>query len=255
MKKSGFTLAEVLITLGIIGVVAAMTIPTLIQNTNSVKFQSQFKKSVSTLSQAALMAQAQYDTDYAALTGDSAASNCASDSLSNPKNKDSNDAPLYTMCGLLNSTLAGQTYIGQYGTVKGANASGTYAITTKKLPTPTYFLIFSLADGSFVAFNPEAKGCGVQPGTPIDGTALGSSGALEKCVGFIDVNGANPPNSEVTCVSDAAGTTDATALDPGANCALTAVGNKSADVYPIVFHDGTVEPASNAARATLSRAK
>ena len=30
--KKGFTLAEVLITLGIIGVVAAMTMPTLIQN-------------------------------------------------------------------------------------------------------------------------------------------------------------------------------------------------------------------------------
>ena len=34
MDKKGFTLAEVLITLGIIGVVAAMTIPTLIQNYN-----------------------------------------------------------------------------------------------------------------------------------------------------------------------------------------------------------------------------
>ena len=31
-KIFGFTLAEVLITLGIIGVVAAMTLPTLIQN-------------------------------------------------------------------------------------------------------------------------------------------------------------------------------------------------------------------------------
>ena len=30
--KSAFTLAEVLITLGVIGVVAAMTIPTLITN-------------------------------------------------------------------------------------------------------------------------------------------------------------------------------------------------------------------------------
>ena len=45
--RRGFTLAEVLITLGIIGVVAAMTIPTLIQNTNSVKFATQFKKDIS----------------------------------------------------------------------------------------------------------------------------------------------------------------------------------------------------------------
>ena len=32
MKKIAFTLAEVLITLGIIGIVAAMTLPTLIQS-------------------------------------------------------------------------------------------------------------------------------------------------------------------------------------------------------------------------------
>ena len=50
-KRFGFTLAEVLITLGIIGVVAAMTIPTLIANTNSAKFRSQFKKTLSTLNQ------------------------------------------------------------------------------------------------------------------------------------------------------------------------------------------------------------
>ena len=55
MKKCGFTLAEVLITLGIIGVVAAMTIPNLIANTNGAKFKSQFKKTLSTLNQAGLM--------------------------------------------------------------------------------------------------------------------------------------------------------------------------------------------------------
>ncbi|DAA93072.1 TPA: hypothetical protein CPT93_05680, partial [Candidatus Gastranaerophilales bacterium HUM_7] len=67
-KRFGFTLAEVLITLGIIGVVAAMTIPTLISNTNGAKFRSQFKKTLSTLNQAGLMSQAQYDFDYAGTT-------------------------------------------------------------------------------------------------------------------------------------------------------------------------------------------
>ncbi len=36
----GFTLAEVLITLGIIGVVAAMTIPTLLANINGQKYRN-----------------------------------------------------------------------------------------------------------------------------------------------------------------------------------------------------------------------
>lgn len=46
MKNLGFTLAEALITLGIIGVVAAMTVPVLISNTNGAKYRSQLKKNI-----------------------------------------------------------------------------------------------------------------------------------------------------------------------------------------------------------------
>ena len=48
----GFTLAEVLITLVIIGFIAAMTIPTLINKTNNQEYVSKLKKAYSTLSQA-----------------------------------------------------------------------------------------------------------------------------------------------------------------------------------------------------------
>lgn len=49
--RYGFTLAEVLITLGIIGVVAAMTIPNLINNYKAHRLRSQFLKSYSTVQQ------------------------------------------------------------------------------------------------------------------------------------------------------------------------------------------------------------
>lgn len=49
--KVGFTLAEVLITLGIIGVVAALTIPGLINNYKAARLKSQFLKSYSTIQQ------------------------------------------------------------------------------------------------------------------------------------------------------------------------------------------------------------
>ena len=52
MKKLGFTLAEVLITLVIIGVIAAMTVPTLMNNTNAQEFRSALKKAISGVNQA-----------------------------------------------------------------------------------------------------------------------------------------------------------------------------------------------------------
>ena len=48
----GFTLAEVLITLVIIGVIAAITVPSLINKTNNQEYVSRLKKAYSTLAQA-----------------------------------------------------------------------------------------------------------------------------------------------------------------------------------------------------------
>ncbi len=52
--KNAFTLAEVLVTLGIIGVVAAMTMPTLMNSTNHKELEAGLKKAYSALSQAAI---------------------------------------------------------------------------------------------------------------------------------------------------------------------------------------------------------
>ena len=51
----GFTLAEILITLGIIGVVAAMTMPSLINSTQKKELVTQYKKTYSVISQAYMM--------------------------------------------------------------------------------------------------------------------------------------------------------------------------------------------------------
>ena len=50
--RAAFTLAEVLITLGIIGVVAALTIPSLIAKYQEQQLKAQFKKTYSTMAQA-----------------------------------------------------------------------------------------------------------------------------------------------------------------------------------------------------------
>ncbi len=58
--KAAFTLAEVLITLGIIGIVAAMTLPTLVAKYKEKQRVTQVKKAYSILSQAYQMAVTEY---------------------------------------------------------------------------------------------------------------------------------------------------------------------------------------------------
>lgn len=59
--KNGFTLAEVLITLGIIGVVAALTIPGILQNTKNKEMQTKLKKAYSDWNQVAMKFMEEHD--------------------------------------------------------------------------------------------------------------------------------------------------------------------------------------------------
>ena len=65
MLKRAFTLAEVLITLTIIGVVAAITIPSVVANAHQQEFKTGLKKAVSALDQAvALNIAIENETPY-----------------------------------------------------------------------------------------------------------------------------------------------------------------------------------------------
>ena len=63
LRKTAFTLAEVLVTLGIIGIVSAMTVPTLMQNYQRQSYVTQLHKVYNELNQATL----RYQTDRNAL--------------------------------------------------------------------------------------------------------------------------------------------------------------------------------------------
>ena len=68
-KKSGFTLAEVLVTLMIIGVIAAMTIPSLMQTTAQQEYKAAFKKALSLLNQTITLSYAIDGIDATDATG------------------------------------------------------------------------------------------------------------------------------------------------------------------------------------------
>ncbi len=64
MKKYAFTLAEVLITLGIIGFIAAMTLPALIQKQIEKHTVTRVKKAYSTIANAYRAAQYEYGDNF-----------------------------------------------------------------------------------------------------------------------------------------------------------------------------------------------
>ena len=248
-KKAAFTLAEVLITLGIIGVVAAMTIPVLFSNINNAKFRNQYKKAVSTLNQAGLTAQAHYEYNFAgtnALCG-------------NDKTVAAAQNPEVTMsfCAIFNSTLQGKTYNGKVGDLQkmsNGKADGTYELKVRDVIKDDYknYLSYSLADGTLIAFDPNAKNCELSIGNRItqdmfSGPVNGND--LSHCLGFIDVNGVTLPNTEVRCTSGE------NRVGSGSGCIVTNNAGHLADVFPIVFHDATVEPASGAAQFILDSYK
>lgn len=241
--KSAFTLAEVLITLGIIGVVAAMTIPTLIANTNSAKFRTQFKKTISTLSQAALMSKAQYGFDYSDLKhcGDS-----QYDYSQNPGSE--NPEEVMSVCSLLNGTLTGYTYYPML-----ADAFPEYDIKNDSYKTSggviasaTKYHVYSLSDGSFFAFYQEGGSCELALGTPMNSDWIKKH---PQCYGFIDVNGRSLPNKVVTCTDGTAST------NVDKPCVVKNDAQHMTDIYPVIFHDSIVEPATDAAKYVLMTAK
>ena len=68
IKKNGFTLAEVLNTLAIIGVVATLTLPSLMTNTQEQQALTAFKKVMNSLNEAGQMNAALEGFDYSSAT-------------------------------------------------------------------------------------------------------------------------------------------------------------------------------------------
>ncbi len=177
-KRFGFTLAEVLITLGIIGVVAAMTMPTLMNQTNGAQYKTAYKKALSAMSQAVVL-------------------NVALDD--------------YNMADTDN-TVAGQNFIdifkNRMNVVKTAEGTLGYTVLTPDASSgasadnftsaQNYTLFFN--DGIAFSFPKTAQKC------TKDATKTGTA-----CKGIIDVNGQKAPNKVVKCDSGKKGGTGANA--------------------------------------------
>lgn len=160
--QPAFTLAEVLITLGIIGVVAAMTIPTLINKTNDMEFNSSLKKAYSGLSQAILLIQQNNGTVNAGIGGDTASANLMR-------------ADFASVMKVVKSDVAENIFLNSYKLYKGGDAGWSGAIASGGAAAV-------LSDGTFLYFDSYANCTSAGP----NNTACGQI--------RLDINGNKGPN-------------------------------------------------------------
>ena len=200
-----------MITLGIIGVVAAMTMPTLLNSTQGAQYRTAYKKALSVLSQAVVLNVAldDYDLSQASVTSNTDGTSASVYNLFN------NRMNVARVCDGACPSSNDQWTVG----------SGDDAIKFGQAGNYTFFF----NDGITLTFETDAANC--TEGNATDGMNDA------RCLGAIDVNGAKNPNRLVGCDN---GT-------EGVNCKVT----NPTDIYPIAMYDQSIVPNTEAARAVL----
>ena len=166
--KNGFTLAEVLITIVIIGVIAAATIPTLINNTKKQEYVSSLKKAYSTLATVTNKIM----NDEGMPRGDIGGWATSSQAVFNQYKK---YLSYVKECDVGENGCYGQ---GAYAMLNSSGMDSTWGLTQ--------FPKLILSDGTLLIFVHRQNDCSESNGN------FGYSGGCST-IG-VDVNGEKPPN-------------------------------------------------------------
>lgn len=237
MKKLGFTLAEVLITLSIIGVVASMTMPALMTNTQEQQAITGLKKGINTLTEIGQTNNAMEGWDFAS-AAETAADIQASLATS--------DAYSFT------------TLLAKRAQVDFAKGSAPKDMKTEALAT--YKAVY-LKDGTAIYY---------ESGDTVKATADNAKTYTDNLpIGYVvyyDTNGMKGPNIVSNCASGgqlgAVYTSDGGAADKPGNvtadaantaCATTTGNRNLKDIYAIRIRGTIAEPEGNASVYIMSR--
>ena len=180
MKKTGFTLAEVLITLAIIGVVATMTLPALMTNTQEQQAKTGLKKMINTLTLAGEMAQSGKNFNYNLITSGTFA----------------DDESQSIMTILRNGTNIDYTRLNTSFKTKGGAAETACSNTAN---TGNYNVFFK--DGTMISYPLTAKITADQAGT--GNYKIQNDGDIHGIPVLVDINGTKGPNVLSNCDSKA----------------------------------------------------
>ena len=195
-RKSAFTLAEVLITIGIIGVVAAMTLPALIQKNRETELTTRAKRMYSEISQAIKLYEAQNGTP-GELRGLFEAKNGVSNSgqLAEDFAKYFNGAKV---CKKKTDRGCSEYFYTLEYAIPYVDSEGN--LTARSFSNPKIIL----NDGIVIGVN-QASGCGIKvteekhdangrPVTDADGNPVMSTWYTACTWLYIDTNGPKKPN-------------------------------------------------------------
>ena len=153
IKKCAFTLAEVLITLGIIGVVAAITIPSLMAATQEASLVPKVKKTYSTLAQALKLASNDYDTpgDFSLIFEEGKSASQITKELATYIN-----GARYCDAGSSAKGCSDLNYKIKYASLIKNGSSNTAAQSSQIINSPRIVLM----DGTVIAITSQGRGCG-----------------------------------------------------------------------------------------------
>lgn len=139
MKKNGFTLAEVLITLTIIGVVAMMTLPALMTNVQEQQAVTGLKKGINTLTEAAGMNAAIAGFDYSGAV------------------EDGTTADATSLSGLFLNRLAVDTKASGVSDTGLEITESGHKVVSGTTDGGTGYLVVFMKDGGAIAYNTGMK--------------------------------------------------------------------------------------------------
>ena len=232
MRKLGFTLAEVLITLGIIGVIATLTLPSLMSNTAEREYSTALKKAVSALTEAVQMQVALENISFDEMVDKS----------------DDTDTETNSLYAFLVNRMQTEKYASTAADAcqDGADESSPLCLGYGGLMDGNVAMFFR--DGSAIIYN---SGQTIEDNSCVD--AMGEDVNCFKVV--YDVNGFKKPNMLANCKGKegrgkAPITGSADSID-GTEC--TSKNFVARDQYPIKLHGVAAYPNSPAARYIFNK--
>ena len=218
MKKTGFTLAEVLITLTIIGVVATMTLPALMTNVQEQQAKTGLKKGLNTLTEAAQMTQAVDGFDYASLKVPSS---------------DNSAAEAQSLAGLLKART-------QYDARKTYDKELTSnRVSSNMVDNGGNYVIF-FRDGSAVSFSNSVQATNTNSQLAPDGLPVGFGVVY-------DINGEKKPNLLSNCLGNTTINAKDATNDTTGDCSVKS-NRVIRDQFGVKLRGGFAQPNGAAAR-------